>query len=286
MNDVSYVYEITNENFAEIILNGSHKQPVLVDFWAPWCQPCQLLMPILTQLAEDYQGKFILAKINTEEMQEIAAQFGIRSIPALKLFKDGNVVGEINEAVPESEIRGFLDKFVDSDEGNVASIAQKMMESGNLQDAIDMLLSAQAEDPKNAKILLTLAQAQFLKGDLDAANYALDALPFEEHNSSAVGALRGQIYFANLAPAPDEINLLEAKLRGSQRDSEALYKTALSAVIEKDHERGIELFLELMSNDPGYNNGAARQALLKVFEMLGEDPLVMQARKKMFNLLH
>tara|TARA_Y100001935_G_C17293704_1_gene504912 strand:- start:1299 stop:2159 length:861 start_codon:yes stop_codon:yes gene_type:complete len=286
MNDSAYIYEITNENFSDVVLEGSHKQPVLVDFWASWCQPCQMLMPVLSQLAKDYQGKFILAKINTEELQEITSQFGIRSIPALKLFVDGNVVGELTGASPESEIRDLLDKFTGSAENNIVSIAQKMIEAGNIQDAINILESAQSEDPKNSQILLALAQAQFLKGDLDAANYALDALPFEDHNSSEVGALRGQIYFANLAPAPDEISLLEAKLSGSQRDSEALYKTALSAVIDKDHEKGIELLLELMSSDPSYNNGAARQALLKIFEMLGEDPLVAGARKRMFNLLH
>ncbi len=107
MSTSDYIFDVTTDNFDQVILQGSQSVPVLVDFWAPWCQPCKSLMPLLADLAEAYQGKFILAKINTEEEQELAAQFAIRSIPTVKLFKGGSPVDEFTGALLVGEIKRF-----------------------------------------------------------------------------------------------------------------------------------------------------------------------------------
>jgi putative thioredoxin len=119
----SYIIEVTADNYAEV-MQASFQVPVLMDFWADWCQPCHVLMPVLAKLAEDYGGKFVLAKLNTEQNQEIAAQFGIRSIPTVKLFKDGQVVDEFMGALPEQGVRQFLDKHI-VDEDKVAERCAK-----------------------------------------------------------------------------------------------------------------------------------------------------------------
>jgi len=286
MSDSPYILDITAENFAQIVLNGSFETPVLVDFWASWCQPCQMLMPVLAQLAEQYQGKFILAKVNTEEQQEVAAQFGIRSIPTVKLFKDGAEVDEFAGALPETQIRAFLDKHLPRESDNVLVAAEQLMEAGDIEGALDILGPAQAADPSNTRILRAMAHAHATLGNYDAANFALDALPAEEQATSEVGILRGQIYFAGLAPGEDEVPALQERLAKDANDSEALYKVALAAIMAQDLEAGIELLLKLMAKDRDYGEDAARLALLKLFDMLGDNPLVAQARRRMFNLLH
>ena len=111
MADAPFTVEVTRDNYAQL-MQASFEVPVLMDFWADWCQPCHMLMPVLARLAEEYQGKFLLAKLNTEQEQEIAAQFGIRSIPTCKLFVDGQPVDEFMGALPEQGVRQFLDKHI------------------------------------------------------------------------------------------------------------------------------------------------------------------------------
>ena len=278
--------DITTENFEQIVLSGSHQTPVLLDFWASWCQPCQILMPVLAQLAEEYQGKFLLAKINTEEQQAVAAQFGIRSIPTVKLFMDGAQVDEFAGALPEAEIRAFLDKHLPRESDDVIPAAERLMETGDPEGALELLGPAQAVDPSNTRILRAMAQAHATLGNFDAANFALDALPAEEQASPEVGILRGQMYFSDLAPPPEDVPALQARLQENENDSEALYQVALAAILAQDMEAGIDLLLKLMAKDRGYGEDAARLALLKLFDMLGENPVAAQARRRMFNLLH
>ena len=109
MADSPFIYDIDESNYEQIVLRGSQQVPVLVDFWASWCQPCLMLMPLLAKLVDEYQGRFVLVKINTEEQQAIAAQFGIRSIPTLMLFKDGAVQAQMMGAMPKSQLDEFLD---------------------------------------------------------------------------------------------------------------------------------------------------------------------------------
>jgi len=286
MSDSPYIIDITTENFEQVVLNGSFQAPVLVDFWATWCQPCQMLMPVLAKLADEYQGNFILAKVNTEEQQAVAAQFGIRSIPTVKLFKDGQEVDEFAGALPENEIRAFLDKHLPRESDKLVATAEQMMESGDAEGALELLGPAQAADPSNTRILRAMAQAHASLGNYDAANFALDALPPEEQARPEVGVLRGQMFFADLAPRSEEVPALQARLEADENDSEALYKVALAAILSQDLEAGIDLLLKLMAKDREYGDDAARQALLKLFEMLGENPLAAQARRRMFNLLH
>jgi putative thioredoxin len=285
MADSPFIIEVTRENYAQV-MEASFKVPVLLDFWAGWCQPCKVLMPVLAKLAEEYRGKFLLGKLNTEEEQEIAAQFGIRSIPTVKLFRDGQPVDEFMGALPEQAVRQFLDRHVARDSDLQVAEAYEQLAAGNAAGAVVLLDEAREADPDNPRITLTLAQAQVAMGDIEAAEATLDSLPPEERDKPEVAALRGHLFFEGQVATAPATNELEDRLSANPDDFEALHLLALREVVDQDYESALEHLLELMKKDRSFGDDAARRSLLKLFELLGDDPLVGQYRRRMANLLH
>ncbi|MBT8068241.1 MAG: co-chaperone YbbN [Gammaproteobacteria bacterium] len=285
MAESPFIIDVTRENYQQV-MEASFKVPVLMDFWAGWCQPCLVLMPILAKLAEEYQGKFLLAKLNTEDEQEMAAQFGIRGIPNVKLFRDGQPVDEFTGALPEQAIRQFLDAHVAHESDAELAQAREQLAAGNAAGAIVLLDKALEANPDNPRALLVLAEAQAAAGDVVAAEATLDSLPVDEQANPEVVNLRNHLFFeVQVAEAPDAAEL-EARLAADPDDVEAVFQLALHKVVAKNYVAAMDLLLQLMQKDRSYADDAGRRGLLKVFELLGDDPRVGEYRRRMATLLH
>ena len=286
MTDSPFVIEVDDNNYEQVVLQGSHQVPVLVDFWASWCQPCKMLMPVLAKLADEYQGRFIVAKINTEEQQAIAGQFGIRSIPTVKLFRDGRPVDEFAGALPEQEIRDFLERHLPrASDGPVAKAAERLA-AGDTEGALALLQEASAADPDNPRIVLGMAQVQATNGDLDGAEQSLDQLTTEEQEKPEAKKLRAQLFFGRIAKTAGPAETVARHVAGHPHDSEARYQLAAQQIVSNDIDGAIENLLLIVQNDRKFGDDAARLALLRLFDMLGDDPAIARYRARMFNLLH
>ena len=286
MTDSPYVFEIDEHNYEQIVIDGSHEVPVLVDFWASWCQPCQVLMPVLASLVEEFQGRFVLAKIDTEEQQAIAQQFGIRSIPTVKLFKNGQPVDEFAGALPEAEIRSFLEKHLPRPSDTQVEQALRMLLDGDAGGALEILRMLQAQDPSNPRISVVMAQAHAARGEPEAARDILDAMPASEQDSPDVQSLRSHLYFDLLLQGKPDRATLAARLEADPADSEAQFLLAAHKVADQDVESAMQMLVALVRKDRQYGDDAARNTLLKLFDMLGDSPLVPVYRRQLFNLLH
>ncbi|HGG60905.1 MAG TPA: thioredoxin [Gammaproteobacteria bacterium] len=284
MADSPYIFEVTADNFSQVVLQGSQQTPVLVDFWADWCQPCRMLMPVLGKLAEEYKGQFILAKVNSDENQALAQQYGVRSLPTVKLFKQGQPVDEFMGALPEGQVREFLDRHIERESDKLLDQAMAVLAAGDQDSALTLLRKANDMDPGRARLAVPLARLLIDKGDAGEAEALLKALPVDERDSADAAALLAQLEFSQQASGLPDRETLEQQAEAG--DLKARLQLANKLVAEGEYEAAMNHLLTIMQKDRGFEDDIGRKTLLKIFDMLGDDPLVEQYRRKMFNYLY
>jgi len=297
MTESPHIVQLDEQNFMQVVVEGSDNVPVLVDFWADWCEPCKALMPVLEKLAIEYGGAFVLAKLDTEAHPGIAQQLGIRSLPTVKLFNKRQLVDEFTGALPEAEVRKFLDTHVTPAEGESpeetpapeeGAVAQAMVlfESGQAEQATTLLKAAQAEDPENAEILLALGQISIASGEIETAESCLAALPEASRDGTQARRLGATVALAKEHPAKESLQSLQARHADNPDDSGTRYQLAIASALAGDVQGGMDHLLHLVRTDPEHDDGAPRKRLLTLFDVIGDDPLVGQYRRKLFALLH
>jgi putative thioredoxin len=287
MSESPYIHNVGMQNFQQLVLEKSIEKPVLVDFWADWCQPCQTIMPMLAKLAEEYGGKFELAKVNADQERELAGHFGIKSLPTMKLFYQGQLVDERLGAVPESEVRAMLDKHIQSDSDKLMQAAIDAYQQGHAEQALELLNHALANDPDNAELKVTIAQILYAQGDTESTVKLLDSLDEEGARLDGAISLRAQIKLAEQLADLPSLEDIEARLEKDPGDLEAWLFKSRHLTAREDYENAMECLLEIMRRDRDYEDDAGRKGLLELFDMLGgEHPAVQTYRRKLFTLLH
>lgn len=282
-----YVYDVTQETYQQLVVENSRHVPVLADFWADWCGPCKMQLPVLLKLADAYQGKFLIAKINTDEQRRLAELHNIRSIPTMKLFRDGQVVEEILGAQTESTLRTLLDKYVARESDSLREQALQRAAAGDVEGALAILCDAAAKDPDNPRAQLDYLRTAMEAGRVDEAEQALTAMPRDIRESAEIRRYAALVEFARrIAGAPDRA-ALEQRVAKDADDLEARDLLAARLALAGDAEGALEQYLEILRRDRRYGDDAGRRGLLAMFELLGnQGPLVNRYRSQMFTLLH
>jgi len=287
MADSPYVIAVTAESFQRVIIAGSHERLVLVDFWADWCAPCRMLMPVLASLADTYGGKLLVAKVNTEEEQALAVEYGIRSLPTVQLFKDGRPIDQFMGVLPEPQVRELLERHLPRESDRLLAQARSLLNTGDQAGAACTIEQAREADPENTRVRLVEAEIEAAAGNLEGVQVILDDLPRELADDPERVRLKGQVSFAALqADSPPQATLV-SRLEADPEDSDARHRLAAHLVVRGDFEGALEQLLELMKRDRAFADDAGRKGTLTVFAMLnGQGDLVTRYRNRMLNALY
>lgn len=246
---------VNTANFSSEVLNASAEQPVLVDFWAPWCGPCRALGPVLEQVATETSGKVKVVKVNTDENQDLAQQFQIRGIPAVKLFRNGRVVDEFVGAQPLAGVRAFLEPHLPRASAAEHEAARDLARQGDFAGAIARLRDIAARDPSNLDARRDLARCLALSGDVVEASKVLGQMPPQSQSDPESAAVRAVIHFAALATE-------DAARNDADRAS------AARSLLGGSHDAAIETLLSRMQSDRAFATRAGREDLLQAFALL------------------
>lgn len=283
----AHSYDVTAASFEKDVIEASHDQPVIVDFWAPWCGPCRVLKPMLEKLAEEYGGRFKLAKVNSDENQEIAAAYGIRSIPDVFAFRDGKPVSHFLGAQPESQVRAFIEKLLPGPADLERRRAADLREAGDLAGAIVALRKAVALDPRGGLARIELAEALLDEGKPDDAETELSAVQPDVELDARVEAVRAAIGFARSGSGGASEADYRAKLDADPADHATRFALASVLAARRRFAPALDELLEIVRRDKGWNDGAARKQILAIFTLADDQPeLVSEFRRKLASALY
>lgn len=278
MNALPQVRDATQADFVDTVIERSRDVPVLVDFWAEWCSPCRMLTPILTKVISDYAGRVELAKVNTDQNQELALGLGVRSLPTVKLFKNGEIVDEFIGVIPENMVRDFVDRHVARAENPLLARAAGLRAQGNAEAACTALTEAEAADPDNDDIRFALAELEIELGDHEAAGATLERVSGKGRGDPRYAQLDGQLAFAAIAATAPDIEQLEHTLASDPDDCDTRLKLSARLAQRGRFEPAMEQLLEIVRRDRRFGDDAGRKTLVKLFDIVNDPALVSRYR--------
>jgi putative thioredoxin len=286
------IKDATTASFAADVIQESRKQPVLVDFWAPWCGPCKQLTPLLENAVKAAGGKVKLVKMNIDEHPAIAGQLGIQSIPAVIAFENGQPVDGFMGAVPESQIRDFIEKVGGKGEGGKAGIAEALAAAGQAREAGDPHTAATVYEsvlqqvPDNIEAIAGLADLLFEAGDEAGAAAVLESAPQDKRDAAELAAVRAKIALAAQAADLGNPADMERRLEANPKDHQARFDLAMIQNAKGEREKAADNLLAIVKADRAWNDDGARAQLLQFFEAWGAtDDATLSARRKLSSLL-
>jgi putative thioredoxin len=288
----SAVKDVTTASFGPEVIAASQRQPVLVDFWAPWCAPCKQLAPVLEKAVADSGGKVKLVKMNIDDHPQIPGQLGIQSIPAVIAFDKGQPIDGFMGALPEGQVRGFIERLVGpltAGADELIAQAQTAAAAGDAAGAAALYSRVLTEDEGHVKAIAGLAKLHVDAGDLEQAKAVLSLAPAPAPGKDpdpAISAVTAAIDLAERAAALGDLAPLEKALADNPDDNQARYDLALALSARGERDAAADRLLEIIKRNRQWNEDAARKQLVKFFEAWGlMDPAAVQARRKLSALI-
>ena len=273
MDDNQYVVEVNAAAFQPEVIARSRRPSVIGDCWAPWFAPCRMLSPGLERVTRDGNGALGLAKVNVDNNPNLAARYGVQGIPAVKVFKDGRVAGEFAGARSERDVREFVKRYAPSAADNQLTAAQALEAEGRLDQAEQLYRDILAASPGHAQAALQLSKLLLAQGRGEEADQALHAVPDESRESVTAEALLPLAHFLMASP------------NGSSEAVDKLHQAAAQQAREHQYAAAMDSLLDLLRKNRAYHGGEAKQVMLALFELLGDDPLVAEYRRKLASVL-
>ena len=287
--DGTSIVESNTDQFSTDVIEKSQKLPVLVDFWAPWCGPCKTLTPVIEKIVNEYQGRLALVKINVDENQALASQMRVQSIPMVVAFKDGAPVDGFAGALPESQLREFIDKLFEGELSPLEKLvneAGSFLENGDIAEAVRLYSQVVEVDPKNPLGHAGLIRAMMVENKTDEALNYIEALDAALKNSNEVSGLKAALELSESESNSEDLELLRQNLDNDPEDPDARYDLAVSLYGKGKVEESIDMLVELVKTHGQWNEDAARSQLLKIFEARGHlDEHTIEGRRKLSSVL-
>jgi len=282
-----YVFDASADTFNRLVLENSHKGPVLVHFWTPKAGPCFILMPRLVKLAAEYGGKFLLVMLNTDDLPELARRFSVNSVPTVKFFWRGEVAHTIHGADPDSSFRAVLDRFIAGDANRAHALGVAAWQAGNVSQARMLLANAAMADPDNLAIPRDLAKLLWSEGDGEQALSLLASLPPEAWQEPELARLYAHLNLAETARLAPSLAELDARMPLDAHDFDAHYQRAAVLLANDDFEGAMAELLFITRADRAYRHDIGRTSLLALFDLLGSaHPLTRHYRQALSESLH
>jgi len=288
MNDAAkpHVFDATAATFEDEVIRASMTVPVLVDFWATWCGPCKTLGPLLEKLAGEYNGAFVLAKVDVDKEQELGAAFQIRSVPTVMLVKDGQLVDGFPGALPEGQLREFLTHHgITPAEAVAEDVAEVAAAPVDPHAEVMRLRKAIESEPDKAELKLDLALALLQTGAATESEQLLDALPANLATDDRTVRARARLGFAALLKDAPPAEVLDAAIASDPGDLRARHLLGVRRLVSGDAEGGLQQFIEILHRDRAYGDGLAKKSLIDAFRVVEDEDLVGRYRRRMSSLL-
>ncbi len=268
--NTQYIFEINSHEFAEKVINASHKSIVIVDFWADWCAPCKMLGPVLERIVKSHGGRVILVKVNIDDNSDLAMQYGIKSIPSVKIFKDGSVVKEFVGVLPENNINTIIQSIVGDEIQEKLIEAVQLIEKNRFSEAELIYKSILEKNPNNSSARIEMARLALKIGKCDNVHELLGSIQEHEKEFEEAKTILFSLDFLETCENAGNLENCKERIKGNPDDLNVYYELGCCYAANEMYREALDTFLSIVKKDKKFGQGKAKDAMISLFTIVGE----------------